>query len=421
MQYKSSFALYITPLMLCLAGAPVRTLAADLPDTKSPPLAPIPDTSWWSTITHTEQLEGGIAVNPDNPGDHKNFGQLFTDISNQPVFNQLLITVTRPTDPNAKGYDVGFDLQGLFGSDARYDPTLGIFDSTLKGRYQFVMTNANLLVHTPWLTPGGIDFKLGLYPGAMGYETTDPSTRPFYTLSYVSNFLLPFENVGALATWHVNPTLDVWAGIDTGNEVTFGPKDNNSEPAGYFGIGLNNLLDNKLTVLGMTRFGPEDSLRVFPNANSLMRSWNDVTVTYKATDKLTFVGEANYIHDDALGAAYGFDGYLSYQFNSQVTFNLRGEVLRDTTGLWITGFETNTGFTSAIAGYSDVFVNAPPTTYGDITAGVTYKPDVLNTKLYRVSIRPEIRYDTSLNGTQPFDMLSKSNQFLFSTDVIVAF
>lgn len=421
------FAALLTTSILSF-GTALSARAADLDTTKSPP-APPPTlaSDWFSTITHTVQFEAGIAGNPDDPALGSNFGQLFTDRANEPTLNQVLFTLARPVD-ETKAWDVGFNLQGLYGSDARYDPTLGILDYAITGRYQFVFTQANLVIHSPFPV-GSLDTKIGLYPGAMGYETTDPSTRPFYTLSYVSNFLLPFENFGVLSTWHVNPTVDIYAGIDAGNETT--PwQDNNAEPAGYLGVGLNNLLDNKLTVLAVSRVGPEDSTKVLgPAANDYFRFWNDVTATYKLNDQWAFTVEANYFKDDGLKAAdgqradaYGVDGYIAYTINDWATFNLRGEIFRDNTGLVVTEFPTNTGFTSAIAGNPDFFVNAPPTTYGDVTAGVTLKPPFLNSnKFAKVTIRPEVRYDSSLNGTQPFGYLTKSNQVLLSTDVIVAF
>ena len=303
-----------------VGGMAGSAVAADL---AAPPVMPVmpPVTDFFSTMTHTEQLEAGFTINPDHPADHNNFGQENTDKPNEFQFNQLLITFIRPVD-ETKTYDVGFNLQGLFGADARYDPTLGLLDYTLQGRQQFIMTQANLVFHTPFLLNGSIDTKIGLYPGAMGYETTDPSTRPFYTYSYITNYLLPFQHVGGLATWHVNPTVDIYAGIDAGNEVTPGPFDNNREPAGYAGFGLNNLLDNKLTILALTRIGPENAVRgVGEVANTALRYYNDITATYKATDKWTFVGEANYYHDELLGTAYGLAGYASYAFNEEVTLN----------------------------------------------------------------------------------------------------
>ena len=161
-----------------------------------------------------------------------------------------------------------------------------------------------------------------------------------------------------------------------------------------------------------------------------MRYWNDVTSIYKANDKWTFVGEASYIKDEALGSAFGFDGYASYALNDQVTLNTRAELFRDNSGLFVFGFLTNTAYTNAVAGNPDLFsFSQGPTTYGAVTAGVTFKPTYLNSiqSVGKFTIRSEVRYDASLNGTKPYDAQTalgsgtKSGQFLFSTDVIVAF
>ena len=101
------------------------------------------------------------------------------------------------------------------------------------------MVEANVLAHLPWLTEGGIDLKVGQYPTPLGYETIDPSTNPFYSHSYIFQFGLPFKHTGALTVTHVNDMLDVYAGIDTGTNTTFGPLgDNNGAIGGIGGFNL---------------------------------------------------------------------------------------------------------------------------------------------------------------------------------------
>ena len=57
-------------------------------------------------------LEGGVTFNPDQPADRQNFGRLFTDRANEPLFNQAVITLERRSpaprlistgDSNCKG------------------------------------------------------------------------------------------------------------------------------------------------------------------------------------------------------------------------------------------------------------------------------------------------------------------------------
>src|SRR5207245_220762 len=60
------------------------------------------------------------------------------------------------------------------------------------------------------------------------------------------------------------------------------------------------------------------------------------------------------------------------------------------------------------------------TTYGAITAGLTIKPRV-PAPLTGLMIRPEIRYDRSLNGTDPLNDSSDRDMFTAAVDVVVMF
>ena len=143
------------------------------------------------------------------------------------------------------------------------------------------------------------------YSTPLGYETIDPSTNPFYSHSYIFSFGLPFKHTGVLTTTHVNPLLDVYLGLDTGANTTFGPRgDENNAIAFLGGFGLNNLMDGRLTILALTHIGPENPSRAAipgTNVNALYRYYNDIVATYKASEKLTLVTEANFTRDDALG------------------------------------------------------------------------------------------------------------------------
>ena len=170
-------------------------------------------------------MEGGFTINPAAPNSGTNFGHLFDDRANQPLLNQIDLTAYKPLDPKATGFDWGFKLQGMYGSDARYTHFLGIFDQNPGPGYrnQFDIAEANILLHLPYLTEGGIDIKAGLYSTPLGYETIDPSTNPFYSHSYIFNFGLPLET-------HRHPRHDPrqfacgrYLGIDTGVNTTCRP------------------------------------------------------------------------------------------------------------------------------------------------------------------------------------------------------
>jgi putative OmpL-like beta-barrel porin-2 len=410
------------------ATAPPAAVQGGSPNAIVPSPTPVPPAnptqaaqSWSSSIALTAQIEGGVLFNPDRPADGQNFGHLYTDHANQAQLNQVLLTATRPTDPNAKGYDFGFDFQLMYGSDVRYNHYLEQFQNLITQRYQLGIVQADILAHLPWLTSGGIDAKIGEFPSIMGMETLDPSTNPFYSHSYIYNYGVTFFHTGIITTTHVSPMLDLWLGVDTGNTTTFGAGDNNSEPAGYVGVGLNNLFNGKVTVLATSHLGPENALRVDPDANSQMRYFNDILVTYKATKTLTSSTEFNYIKDDGYHAeGYGVSQYLSYVLTPTITLNGRGEIFRDDSGFFVANFPDNLGIVKASLGYPTTVIAAPPTTYSELTLGITYKP-TMPKPISLLMIRPEIRYDRSLNGTHPYNAGRSLDQFTFGGDFLLAF
>lgn len=413
----------------------VPTLAADMV-TKAPPKPPAP-ASWWDTLTITGHVEGGITGNARNTLNGINFGHLFADKANSFLLNQALVTIQRPLDPKATGYDFGFKFQAMYGSDARYTHFLGEFDESIKGRNQFDIVEAHALFHLPWFTSGGMDVKLGQFVTLEGAEVIYAPDNPLYTHSYIFNFGIPFKHTGVVTTTHVTDVLDIMAGVTTGVNTTFGDHfncfhcgDNNTAPAFHGGIGLNNLLGGKLTILATTHIGPENPntlatvLACGCNPNTALRYLNDVTATLKLTDKLTLITDLNYIRDDGFHAeGYGIAQYVVYTVNDWLKLAVRGEVWRDNNAFFVNAFPGNLDFVRAEHGDpTAVFISGGRTTYGAFTLGATLTPTLPpNPFIKNLIIRPEIRADTSLNGTTPFAAGTRGSQFTFGGDIIVPF
>ena len=153
--------------------------------------------------------------------------------------------------------------------------------------------------------------------------------------------------------------LDIYAGADTGTNTTFGPLgDNNGAVGGIGGFNLT-FLDGNLTILALTHFGPEQPTRLLSplgfNANGQWRYYNDVMVTWKATEKLTLVSEANLVRD-GFGAVdqpvngFGFAQYASYALTDSVVLNGRAEYWRDDNNFFVASFPTNNGADPGAAG-----------------------------------------------------------------------
>ena len=407
-------------------NAPVQTATPGNPSVASadkPHVAPANLKEWASSVTFGVQVEGGITVNPQDPRNHRNFGSLVTDDANRPLLNQALFTVSRVVDPKATSVDVGFKLQAMYGSDSRIYQTMGVLDQLIHDRNQLALIEASVSARFPSLFANGTDLKAGIYPTPLGFETIDPKPNAFYSHSYIFNYGLPFKHTGALATAHVSDLLDVYLGIDSGNDafVGYGSGDNNNRPGGIVGLGLN-FMDGKLTVLALSHMGPEDSKRNTPFANSAIRYYNDLVVTWKATDKLTLTAEGNYVREDGFHAeGWGVAGYASYALNDTITLNGRAEIFRDSNNFFVSNPSGNLDYINAQRGVQANFITASkPTTYSEFTLGLTYKPTSLPLLLNTGLIRPEVRYDRALNNSRPYGGNDRGAVTL-ATDFVLGF
>ncbi len=430
--FNAAAALLLASTALCggahaQATPPAQTLMPGNPSVTpedKPYVAPANLSEWASSIKLDFQGDAGITVNPAGPDNRRNFGRLFDDNSNRPVLNQFLVTLGRTVDPKATSPDVGFKLQLMYGSDARIVHTLGVFDQLIHDRNQIDIVEANVTVRLPGLFANGLDIKAGLYPTPLGVELIDPKTNAFYSHSYIFNYGLPYKHVGALATAHVSDLIDLYLGIDSGTNVAvgYGNGDNNNRPGGIAGIGFN-MLDGKLTVLALSHMGPENSKRNTPFANSAMRYYNDLAVVWKATDKLTLTTEGNYVREDGFRAeAWGIAQYASYALSDTVTLNGRAELYRDNTNFFVSTPVAERDYVALERGVFSRFILAPkPTTYTEFTAGLTYKPSWAPQQLSTLLIRPEVRYDQTLNNSRVYNDSKDRGAVTLAADVIIGF
>jgi Putative beta-barrel porin-2, OmpL-like. bbp2 len=387
-------------------------------------LGPAPVTAapvdWWATFKYDAMIEGGITGNPDNPPNSiGNFGQLFQDKANEFMLNQSLLTAHRDIDPK-KDWDVGVKVQFLYGSDARYTHFLGELDDVTDDRNQLDILEDWVNFKTPWLGKGGMEIKIGQYVTLEGAETIDPRGNFFYSHSYLYFFGIPFKHTGIMTTTHLNDTVDIYAGADTGVNTSFGPQgDPNDSGAFHGGIGLH-LLNNNLNILATTHIGPEN-----PKDNTDIRYLSDITAIWKLGPKLTSMTDFNYIHDEIAGgqSGGGITQYFTYSINDWLSAAIRGEFWRDPQGFWVAAFPCNLCFEDFEEGNPNgIAVGAGPATYTELTFGLNVKPFANSPKnwMKNLLVRPEVRWDHSFD-TNAYDNFTNNNQFTVASDFIVTF
>jgi hypothetical protein len=373
-------------------------------------------------VKFSGHVEAGYTFNGANPADDLNFGHLFTDRSDDILLNQFILTLEKPLDPKKSSqYQMGFKFQGMYGTDARYTHFLGEFDKVTHDRTQFDVVEAFLNYHLPILTKGGVDVKIGQYVTLEGAEVIYAPANFFYSHSYIFNFGIPFKHTGIMTTTHVSPLLDLYLGVDTGVNTTFGRDGDNNDAIGFHGgMGLN-LLNGDLTIAATTHIGPElarGTPGVEPNKD--LRYLNDITTIWKVNKRLTLTNDLNYIYDEGLKASgWGVAQYFAYQINDQWSLGLRGEVWRDVDGAFVGAFPGTQDFVNAEKGLPNTAIFPGPTTYYALTVGANYKPPV-DKRFEGLIIRPELRWDWS-SDTKPFNAGTEDRQFTAGIDIIVPF
>lgn len=459
MQYRFLTGAAAVALMAGLAAvSPVHAQTA-APADQAAPAAPAHPT--WNGIMFSGHVDAGTTLNPDSPDNNVNFGQLFTDRANSFRVNQTTLAAEQDIDSTAPNFNWGWRVEGMYGTDARFTHTTGLFDRATNSPYQWDLEEASLSAHLPYLVSGGIDVKAGTYPTPIGFEVIDSTGNFFYSHSYIFNYGIPLKHTGIYATAHVFNFLDIWAGADTGvnTGVPFmRSTDDNHTGAFLAGFGLNNLLPN-LTILGLAHVGAENAYvagRVGPavNRNNYLRQIYDVVTSYKLGDALTLANETNFIKDDLSpglspnhsgATAEGTAFYGIYKFNDQWSFGARGEVFRDDQGFFVTSFQESQAFMNAERGTAvansafGAGYNTGKATYSELTIGANWAPAIafpaVAPATAGLTIRPEFRWDHAFGmnpGMHPFDVTNasgasgtingtKNDQFLLSVDAILAF
>src|ERR1700761_9297832 len=112
-------------LTAALAVSPARAQQAAPAPADAAPAAPAHPV--WNGITFSGHIDGGTNINPDSPDNNVNFGQLFQDRSNSFRMNQANLAAEQDIDSSQSTFNWGWRVEGMYGTDARFTHTIGLF------------------------------------------------------------------------------------------------------------------------------------------------------------------------------------------------------------------------------------------------------------------------------------------------------
>ena len=309
------------------------------------------------------------------------------------LFNQGTVVLERTLAPD---WSWGFRSEFYMGADAAYlHPVNGFGPPGDKFGTDFRQAYAS--VHAPVLTEGGVDAKLGRQYVPIGYETTMAPYRPMYSLSYAWNYTENGATTGAIATAHVNPSLDVIAGVTLGANSLF-------EVVGrapcYIARGL--YYASKQTKLVGTLYTGPEPVRPAKGHLGKWETLSELQLVHDLNPRLTLVSNSDlgwYTNDPAnhsdTSQWYDTMGMAIVHVHPMLDVNLRAEWFYDADG-------AHTGTRAH---------------YFEVTPGLGIMPAPW------LNFRPEVRWDGSTDSVfGPDTKTSRSrNQVTFAIDGLLKF
>ncbi|MEX0977742.1 MAG: outer membrane beta-barrel protein, partial [Pirellulales bacterium] len=169
-------------------------------------------------------VQGFLGWNPftwntSSPADRFNGPVTWTDRSNEITMNQMYLFAERATDTGGSGWDWGYRIDGMYGTDARFTTasgleTRGYFTSPKWSTQRFYGPAL-----PQFYLEGAVNdlkVKVGHYYAPVGYEVVPTTGNFFPNLPYTFQYGEPFTFTGVQATWQMSENVAVGGGAFQG-------------------------------------------------------------------------------------------------------------------------------------------------------------------------------------------------------------
>lgn len=396
-------------------------------------------------------LNSSITYNGNRNPDKFNGPVTFGDRSEELQLNQLYFYLQKAANASGDEWDWGARFDVMYGTDAIFTqaygvPATDVRDGRLLNRgswdlhltshgdrfYGLALPQAYAELNVP--VGNGLNIKAGHFYTIIGYEVVTAPDNFFFTKPYTFQYGEPFTHTGILGTYTIDDNWSASAGAVTGS-ATGGWDGNWDRQLGNWNF------------LGGATWTSDDknySLNLSSTAGAQSEHASNTWALY------SFVGKANFLdntlhyiiqHDHGFANNvitsntarnggknedarwYGINQYLLYDIQDDLGVGIRGEWFRDNNGFRIAGpARCGAGLNADAAGNVSSYTcqgnyaNYPwqGSNYYAVTAGLTYKP------LKWITLRPNVRYDWT-DKIKIFNGGTRTDQFLFSTDVVISF
>ncbi|WP_245812901.1 porin [Nitrosomonas cryotolerans] len=333
--------------------------------------------------------EIGFTGNVDDPRGGKNGAVTFNDGANEFNLHQAYGFIEHELDIQGDSWDIGFRADLLYGTDARFSSATNFDTNVLDTdkRRQLVFPQAYVDIYMP--IGNGVVAKIGHFYTIIGYEVVPAPDNFFFSHAYAMQYGEPFTHTGAMLSYAIDDNIVITGGVVTGWDANF------KQPANFLG-GVTYTTDDERTSLAASLITGDVETNGLNNDHN--RTMYSIVLNHDLTDNLHYVLQHDMGIEEKTSLAhsakwYGLNQYLLYDILHNLGAGLRMEWFRDEDG-------------TRVNGVGDHFIG--------VTGGLNYTP------ISWLTIRPEIRYDRSVNN-QTFNDGKDDDQILLSISGIFRF
>jgi len=265
-------------------------------------------------------LQSGYTFNFRNPDSGTNEQRIFDKKANSILLDLAQIQFAKEAPLGGLGYK----LKASFGETAKFihSAGLGDLDDEVDLTEAFVDYRAPL--------GSGLGLRFGKFATYHGAEVIEARDNYNYSRSFLFNFAIPFTHTGLMAEYTFSKALTTNLYLVNGWDNT---NDNNKGKTVGARFAVTPM--EPLTMNFDFMYGPEQA-----DNSSHDRFLFDWTGVFKATDKLTFMINTDYAHEqkDPLNNNknsewYGIAAYAKYDFTDYFSTSIRAEYFNDKDGV----------------------------------------------------------------------------------------
>jgi len=340
------------------------------PSTDTPLMGALKKSAFGKTLAENNisigaRVEGSWTYSASSPPANVITGRLF-DFENQDItLNQAAVYFDKAVDGSK--FDIGGRMEWIYGGDARFIHSLGLFDhfdASPDNQWDLNQLYLDIGVGAGWKV------RVGKQNTIIGYELIDPTQNMLYSHSFQFNWAIPFTHTGVWAYHTVNENVAYMFGISRGWDTSL--EDNNGT-IDY--MGSITITPNKKEkwvinlVTGADQAGDNDNWRTLA----------EVIYEIKPNENLTIAIDGHYAyecnsHTSVAGSDaqwYGVAAYAKWKINDNVYGVGRVEYFNDQDGARLTAGVGGTSLYEATVGLQIV-----PFPNHDWGKGLTIRPEV---------------------------------------------